>query len=352
MRELKISMKKLVVVICCVMWLRLDASNEFSTDLVADLKLASFLPKNVSAKEAKVARKITAVMKQRKREKETADKTFQGDDVQIIDVHITEFDDKGFSTLIAIKQLVMECCIDKTKAAQIEVKDGPKGNCTDKMYEVLFNNRPVFFMKIENRAYSEQENLIKLQKGYIGRLGIKTRYMHSQTSTLYKNLPIIVWLEKIFKYKDRQGNDCFLEMTHAARGIIIRDFLIKTENEETIKKYIYAMGLALGSFQQFFMNYVNPEDPNSWKTVQHRDLHLGNMLFDVKTSKIYFIDNGVMKDDEPIMIDIHRIFAVFKRFVDMRIKDWRDVFAAGYVESYPIEKKDMVKKYIESIVVS
>lgn len=345
-------MKKLIVVICCVMWLRLDASHQSSTDLVLALELASFLPKNVSAKEAKVARKITAVMKQRKREKETADKTFQGDEVPIIDVTITEFDDEGFPTLIAIKQLVMECCIDKTKAAQIEVKEGSKGAFTAKMYVILFNNRPVFFLKIENKLVTEIKDLIKLQKGYIGRLGIKTRYMHSQTSTLYKNLPVIVWLEKIFKYKDRKGNDCFLEMTHAARGIIIRDFLIKTENEATIKNCIYTMGLALGSFQQFFMNYVNPEDPNSWKTVQHRDLNSGNMLFDVKTSKIYFIDNGVMKDDEPIMIDIRQMFAFINKLAGIRIKDWRDVFADGYVGSYPIEKKGMVKKYIDNIVVS
>ncbi|MCX5923141.1 MAG: ankyrin repeat domain-containing protein [Candidatus Dependentiae bacterium] len=231
----------------------------------------------------------------------------------------------------------------------LHIKSVDGGSYTDRIYAVSLKNSPpsnsnknIIFLKISTQEGSSQR-LIEMQQTFLRKLK-NAKYPDTGKKIPQKDLPTICWIEKIFKYKAADGQTNLIEITHAAQGKPV-DEIYSYGSLEEVMQCAQAMGKAVGSFQQTFMNYVNPKDPWTWTTVAHNDLHGNNVFFNEKTSRVYYIDNEMMKDEYPI-----------ERDVSVNISSgwygWKDNiiqfdFIKAYIDSFPtIEKRQALAKDI------
>lgn len=265
-------------------------------------------------------------------------------------------DSDGYPTIEALKQLLIGQFINKKIGQQLVLKIVGGGYWTERMYCASLANKPdsaVFFLKISANSQSAQK-LNFIQQSYLSRLGSDARYADTHLPIPQKNLPIITMVEKLFIFKNPQGITKQIEVTHAAHGMMIRDVL--RNHPDLINSCGRAMGLALGSFQQAFMQYVDLAVPETWTTACHNDLHLLNVLFDPKMSRIYFIDNESMNVGCSIEKDIYHVlffFLMFKEFTTNndsvkweRYISYSTSFIKSYIESFSLSKRVALVKYL------
>lgn len=201
-------------------------------------------------------------------------------------------------------------------------KSTEAGNRTGALFVAYrYNNqeterRPLFFLKISSQSSSSvPETLDKLQKGPVGRFGLK--------AISNPDLPIIVLQEMFFICRGRNNKNYTIEVMHLAHG----EKIVKILNDgdlASIKHCAERYGLALGLFHVEFMQYNNSDDPAKWTTMAHGDLHLNNVFFDPKNSRVYFIDNGEMAESKLLpFLDLPFIYPrskeVLKSYSNQRI---------------------------------
>lgn len=257
-------------------------------------------------------------------------------------------DSKGYPTLDGVRNLMINEFFPSKKASvqEVNVVLARGGNYHDRLYSVQVKQgnefRSVFFLKISSQARAgSSERLIKIQSGKIGRIGL-TKYYNDSNPLFRRYLPIIVWLEKIYFYKDAQGVERFMELSHAAQGEQVAT-IINTGSLEKVLACGYYVGRALSSFQQVFIQYVNKNNPETWLTVAHGDFHGGNIFFDEKTEKVYFIDNETMEENRGVFVDPINLFGSFKLDAfyeeDLTGLRFRFSFLKGYLETYPAAQR-------------
>ena len=223
-----------------------------------------------------------------------------------------------------------------------------KGNIVEK--------QPLFFLKISSKsAKSITEKLDNLQKGPVGRLGLK--------ALSNPDFPIIVLQEMFFIYKDKDNTSNALEVMHLAHGEQLSR-IVRSQDLTLIQRSVKKTGRALGLFHVYFMNDNNSSDPEKWKTMVHGDFHLGNVFFDDNTSRVYFIDNGDMRIGEP-SIDFDLLDGLSLRAIEppssieeedptrLRPEQYADFilnFLKGYLSAYPLDKRKIIATYLRKLV--
>lgn len=182
----------------------------------------------------------------------------------------------------------------------------------------LVKGKPLFFLKISDHSSQDvPKHLDELQKGPVGRLGLK--------ALSNPDLPIIVLQEMFFFYRGKDNKNYTIEVMHLAHGKQVVSIL-KREDLTLTQRCAEKVGRALGLFHVEFMNYHNSPSLAQWTTMIHGDFHLNNVFFDEKTSRVYFIDNGTMKEDTLLpFIDLtfipRRSLIVFNSYRDQRMSE-------------------------------
>lgn len=280
-------------------------------------------------------------------------------DLKVISKQVEiECDNLGYPKKSALKSLIAAQYFNELNQYKISIKKIAGGHYSERMYIVTAKKNgkkePLFFLKISKKSKST-ENLIKIQEGPIGQKF--TEFINSHTNSLAiskKDLPNIIWLALILVYKNKTGAQKTIEVTPSAQGQLIQNIL-DSENAHDIKKAAYAIGKALATFQQLFMNYHDSQDPRMWQTVCHGDFGIKNILFNPATSKVDFIDNETMEEGS-IGRDLKTILTsmVMLRYLTKNNAiRWPLYlqhclsFLQGYVESYPIDKRAELVVFIE-----
>ena len=208
--------------------------------------------------------------------------------------------------------------------------------------------RPLLFLKIgaEGSEFVPKK-LDNLQKGPVGRFGLK--------ALSNPELPIIVLQEMFFIYQDQNKKQYTIEVMHLAHGKQLFDLIDSHDQDD--QQWAEKIGKALGLFHLEFMNYHNSKDPEKWKTVIHGDFHLGNVFFDEKTSRVYFIDNGDMHEDNPFkdFPNIHRILLLALNEYEATPDPFKNrkinfclSFIKGYLSAYPLAKRKLLVPYMKA----
>ncbi len=267
-------------------------------------------------------------------------------EIKIENISFESFTDKGYPTIQEIKNLIIEQYFPNKNPRDITVTIVKGGANTNIIYCLSYQNKPVFFLKISDKGNSSQR-LIDMQQNFIGKIGMQSRYESALTSNLQKNLPIVTWMEKLYTYKDQGGNNRTIEIMHAAKGESMKN-IIWTIPHTTTSQLIAcsSAGKALGSFQQFFMNYVDSHDPETWQTVIHGDFNRGNIFFDASMSQVYFIDNETMRasnSNNTMDEDLNSFIAS----IDYSALALHKSFINGYLESFPTDKRSTLAQYLK-----
>ncbi len=225
-------------------------------------------------------------------------------------------DENGYATAWGIEQLFKSPVEKYIWLKDLIVREVPKseapGSFTGKMFKAYLREkrkreadelgvleRPLFFIKITNNsAIDVWKNLGKIQESRIGRFGYE--------AMSNPEMPIIVSMEMFLTYYDQFGNNRAIEVMHVAKGKSIANLLNGAIDDVTSSGSLLPakqadleccgqkLGKALGLFHCYFMNYVKPNDAETWRTVTHNDFHFGNVFFDKVGPRVYFIDNERM----------------------------------------------------------
>ncbi|MDP3788680.1 MAG: hypothetical protein Q8Q60_05200 [Candidatus Chromulinivorax sp.] len=268
----------------------------------------------------------------------------------------------GAPTTEEIENLMVRQYFPNKNRRDISVSNVQGGGNNGAMYSVSFKNKPVFFLKISTSEGSDKR-LIKMQQNFIGRFGMQSRYESALNSHTQKNLPIITWIEKLYTYKYKDSPDITIEMMHAAKGRSLTDIIVNDYSIESRLASLTATGKALGSFQQFFINYVDPNSPETWETISHNDFQPNNIFFDASTSQVSLIDNEsmtgrVLKSDQgTVNADIWSFFYAIsincgesKTCMGIPTSQLYNSFIQGYIESFPANKRSVLAKYLKKAI--
>jgi hypothetical protein len=205
--------------------------------------------------------------------------------------------------------------------------------------------KPLFFLKISRSDLQDiPEKLDELQKGAIGRFGLK--------AMSNPELPIIVLQEMFFIYRGNDNKKYTIEVMHLAHGEDLS--VVIDHHDENNQQWAQKVGKALALFHLEFMNYRHSKDPAAWTTMVHGDFHLGNVFFDEKTSRVYFIDNAGMEMDNPYK-DLEFLASLmmhgFSDAVDspasFKLLNFIRYFIKGYLSAYPLEKRTALCEYLK-----
>jgi hypothetical protein len=237
-------------------------------------------------------------------------------------------------------------------------------NASPKAHGTFVKGKPLFFLKISWFGWNIPERLDALQKGPVGRFGLK--------AMSNRELPIIVLQEIFFKYQDKDKMDYTIEVMHLAHGEEVYSGIIKANlTNLTLTQQIGAVlglfhrdltliqdcgekvGKALGLFQVEFMQYKHSISPNDWRTMIHGDFHTGNVFFDKKTSRVYFIDNSGMREGGTLFKDLGFLEINLSEALSSWDKDKRNAIASfllsfikGYLNAYPLDKRKYMVEYL------
>ena len=237
--------------------------------------------------------------------------------------------------------------------------------------------KPLFFLKI-SLSKDIPEKLDVLQKGPVGRFGLK--------ALSDQKYPIIVLQEMFVRYKGNDHKNYTIEIMHLAHGESVVSILDSHQDLKLIQRCAESVGRALGLFHVEFMNYHNSSSLEQWTTMIHGDFHMNNVFFDENTSRVYFIDNGDMKESGLLpFVDLtsipRRALVAFASYREQRIcelnaikyekkKDYAQqidkqncannakrigdnsadfvvYFLKGYLSAYPLDKRKKVGDYLQ-----
>ncbi len=201
-------------------------------------------------------------------------------------------------------------------------------------------DKPLLFLKVSQHP-SVAKDLEALQKGPVGRFGFMARSN--------KELPIIVLQEVFFIYKDKENKKHTIEVMHLAHGEMLSSLMEKAQEDQS---YAEKVGKALGLFHAYFMNYHNSDSPTDWTTMIHGDFNTGNVFFDKTTSRVYFIDNGGMREGRSPSVDIATLGMPLSMHGLLRYpenkRNWWSHFIKGYLSAYPVNKRKLMLDYLLS----
>ncbi len=232
------------------------------------------------------------------------------------------------------------------------VKESSGGSNTGKIFSVYPKKtpkKPILFLKI-NRTGKDSDNLRKIQKSAVGRLG--TKHMGNM------NFPIIMSVERFLTFDDKT-----IEITNSARGLPAIDLLNDKEHAEDCAS---AIGTTLANYHLAFMKFVDPKNPKTWRTAIHGDFHPGNVFFHKakEFSRVYFIDTETIAKslDKPELINFDLFRFVFQSLffwgwlVDKDETQWKTITAAyrsfikSYINAYPEDKRTYISSYIHDLI--
>ncbi len=265
---------------------------------------------------------------------------------------INEYDTSGYPTTDAIEKLMREQYFGDKK---VIVKLQYTGANSDQIYNISVEEKPIFFLKISKMQIYTSYSLNYMQESHIGRVGIESRYADTKLLIAKKNLPIIAWVEKFYIYDNPKSSQIqTMELIHAAKGGPISS-IISPNKQDLIAKQacMKATGIALASFQQIFMDYKDPNDPQTWQTVSHGDFHPGNVFFDTNKSQVYFIDNETMKTKSSVDRDITTFFfnnaftPEYRKYKTIDYARQVNTFFDGYINAFPPDKQVVLAKYLQ-----
>jgi len=255
------------------------------------------------------------------------------------------------------------------------------GTFTGTLFAVARSKNPtrnVFFVKVSNvGSLRAAENLKEVQESVVGRL----KSLALKTGKKYSDLPTIVNVERLFKYRvrdkemiDKSGKisilDYTIEVTHAALGDSVHDILMERVLTNFSPERIgHEVGKALGTFHFVTKKEMKGDNPEKWKTITHHDLHPQNVFIRTQDFvRVYFIDNETMAQSirsggDSIEYDLERVIfhptLYWQETVQSRWKNYRQFFNGflhGYVGAYPSSvqnslalflKEEFIKKRIE-----
>lgn len=282
--------------------------------------------------------------------------------IQITSVILKSFDSKGFPTESTIKSIILKDFFPNKNPQDIKVDVVRGGSFTNNIYRVSYQNKPVLFLKISSQPKSTQ-NLASLQQNMIGRIGMQSHYESALESGVQKNLPIVTWMEKIYTYKNQFGQNQIIEVMHAAKGKSVWSIVNDPKTTSATRAKIYeTVGKSLGSFQQFFMKYNDPNNPATWETVSHGDFHPLNIFLDTAKSQVYLIDNETMQTktlqetskkawNSVNELSDFKVFILSNRKWNKQNSDrtieMQDNFIKGYLESFPADKRSILAQYLK-----
>ncbi len=274
--------------------------------------------------------------------------------------------DGDYPTPEAIKRIMLTQYFREDQ--NIEVKKVPTGAQSVVIYAVSAlvgvakgnslsekKRKNIFFIKI-SKSKDAWLSLKKLQEEDIAKKLVKNRY--DKEKKHIKNLPTITWLEKIFIYKI-SSSVYALEMTHAAQGESIFSIVFQNGIHDEIVNCGYRVGLTLAYFQQLFINYNNqPTNPRNWKVLCHGDFHVENVFFNKKNSRVSYIDNGTMRTNCSVLVDLTLLADIIEKINDSELdkqEDYRERsnvflenFAIGYLDGYKnINIKSAIAKFLK-----
>ena len=223
----------------------------------------------------------------------------------IIQSVILECDENNFPTKKALKNLFKWMYSKENLILEEKPSDDP----STKIFSVRFGIGPIlFFLKI-NDGIDTLRRLAIIQEEFIKKMPYMSGDLHGSLLIHEAWYPIITKVEMLFLYKDPTGDERLIEVVQAAKGDSItnvfhegKNFSIDIQNK---KECLHAVGRALGLFQQNFMVYNIADEPESWLTVCHDDLHPDNVFYDQSAKQVYFIDNETMHDSCSISNDFN-----------------------------------------------
>ena len=266
--------------------------------------------------------------------------------IENINLQPHELNRNGHPTPQALEKLLIQEYFPKFhKNLRVEAFKG--GNINEALYRVFDKNnknKAIFFLKISpsNDIISEAEKLDYLQQSAVGRLGLDTFYYPNSKKIIPKKyLPKLVWVDRFWIYQNQYNQEKIIEVTHAAHGSTVFNTL-QSNDQDLKNKCVQALAKALASFQQAFMICPDLNNPASWFTISHQDLHPGNILFDPKTLRIYFIDNANM---QPKKSWLHDLSVLWYCISD---KQLRFLFLSSYIDAYPENKQKMISDFIKN----
>lgn len=209
--------------------------------------------------------------------------------------------------------------------------------------------RPLFFLKISRSDLQGiSDKLDKLQKGPVGEFNLK--------ALSDRELPIVLLQEMFFIYKGNDNKNYTIEVMHLAHGKMVNTLI--DDHNENDQQWAAKIGKALGLFHLEFMNYNNSSSPKNWTTMAHGDFHMGNVFFDEKGSRVYFIDNSDMHIDNPFK-DLEFLNKIanygFDEALDAERPEGKKkntlnfilAFIKGYLSAYPLKTRGSMAAYIK-----
>ncbi len=345
-------------------WPEKDADHDTLISTPSDLQT---LYRDMQIIENKQIRVENATKRRAKRiiqDKITDKKSTPAIEIEEVSFTSLQFRFTGIPTESDIKNLMIKEYFHNKKNSVVTVSKVEAGGNNETIYCVLVQNKPVFILKISAKNGTDK-NLVDLQKSFVGRIGMQSRYESALSSEVQKNMPIVTWMEKLYTYKDQNNQNRTIEMMHAAKGKSLADILDHDPHSNSILAAFNAAGSALGSFQQFFIHYKNPHDPATWQTVIHGDYHIGNIFFDASKSQIYLIDNETMSpgtlktntydgydhqeghDFKCFFLFMSNFFDGAERYRGIRVLRIYDAFIDGYFESFPPDKRSILAQYMK-----
>lgn len=264
--------------------------------------------------------------------------TVRPEDTQIISAGSGSFSDKIF----IVKQRIK-----------------PGGEFLPKyVFKVLKNKRtfrPVPGLKAPEVV---KEAIEKGQHGFAGRLGIRGMFRPKSfprdLRPFLGQLPRFCLVEKYIVYTDPKGIAHYIEVIHAAGGINGVDFI---SSRTLAREGMKALGIALATFHRSLMMTPLDADPREWRTIAHGDLHLGNVFWNPRTKRVFFIDNESVAENPPTgsPIDFDLFWPSFRALWtvnrglfggDDQLLGSLITFFNSYISVYPADIQPVLRHYI------
>ncbi len=318
-------------------------------------------------------------------------------ELKVIDLgNKIELTPEGYPTIPAIKKLIEE---HLPIAGNVTVNKVGGGASTEAVYAIFNEQRKIiFFCKVStvktNEAHQAWENLAEIQKSRVGHF---VAGLHNN-----QDAPIITSVEKFFRYHQSSSSwfsmaaqkKYVIEVTHAAQGKAVADFLNDSQSLEKLKNAGMAVGKALGTLHKAFIVNTH-QGPNDWLTTVHGDFHLCNVFVEYLPAKpypetkykqketgrqtmpmpsfsakemwrVYFIDNETIrhslntpkKIQEDLLYFIFLPMSYWGYLNPGSISDdvWNNVltffsaFLEGYVTVFPEERQSELATYINNLL--
>lgn len=151
------------------------------------------------------------------------------------------------------------------------------------------------------------------------------------------DMPMIMTIEKIFIFKDMKQNTHTFSIIHAVQGKTICEYLDEYDENRDDEKIVERnthirekFAKALANFHLFKMKFDLSKKAEIWQALRNDDIHCGNVMYNEKSDRIYFIDiDVVLYGDLRYMLNIGNHYSL----------EYMDEFYMNYVDAYPKELK-------------